>query len=357
MLQVIRFVVSSILAAVGYVLLLPFVIGFLPLWFISWMSRKLEIILAKKSVRWDEIIEYDREIGWKPKPHVNGYYLDKAENPCFVQTDQDGWPGKNTLDESDIVVFGDSFAYGFGIDLYDSYAYLNENFKTKPIGAPGYNMVQSLLLMRQFSGRLRNKIVVWFVCLENDLFDNIRPYNSDFYTTPFVYKKNGLGAWSIETEHITPERWYLASTHRQYDRAFAKFCTPSSFSEYTYGSVEYLLGEAVGVCSKVNATLVVMTIPRKEQLMSNGIKKLQSYLSDQRNGFDPDFPDKQFEAICSKLGVKFIAAKKVLNADDYLEQDPHWNKKGNRKIARILNDIYNEADKSSHTAHQSHEYL
>ena len=90
-------------------------------------------------------------------------------------TDRDGWPGAGSLDDAKVVVIGDSFAFGYGVDTNRSFAALTPSLAVKAIAAPGYSMVQGVRLMEQLGERLRGKLVLWFIFLENDLQDNLAP--------------------------------------------------------------------------------------------------------------------------------------------------------------------------------------
>ncbi len=114
------------------------------------LVRFIAVKLEPPFVSWRELIDFDRELGWKPKPNLDTYYLPHQDDVFRVMTDAEGWPGHRTLDESAIVVMGDSFAFGYGIDPERSFANLNKGTAIKNIGAPGYSMVQPVMLMEQF---------------------------------------------------------------------------------------------------------------------------------------------------------------------------------------------------------------
>jgi hypothetical protein len=79
-------------------------------------------LLQPKFVPWDQVIEFETTIGWKPKRNLNIHYLARGDDICHIRTDSQGWPGKTTLAESAMVVFGDSFAFGYEVHIDASYA-------------------------------------------------------------------------------------------------------------------------------------------------------------------------------------------------------------------------------------------
>jgi len=336
----VRNVLAVLAALVSIVLVMPLLILTVPFWIVSSVTRAVAHLMQRKQSPWDTIIEYAPTVGWRVKPNLNLRYITVDDDSCHVITDSQRCVGGTSFSECEIVVFGDSFAFGYGVDTRDSYFNLNRNLRIKAIGAPGYNMVQELLLMREFSCQLAGKFVVWFICLENDLYDNLRPYSHNLhYRAPFVRKVNGGTEWEIVTGHVNPGKWSYPTIKAAYGPMFAKVCTPSALSEYVYSSCSFLLREGQDTCAQVGAQLAVMTIPKKHQLSECGVKKMASELED-TTGFDPDMPDKMFSEMCHEMELPFVAAKRHLNVEDYKEYDWHWTKQGHRRAAQLVADIY-----------------
>src|SRR6476659_3635920 len=156
-----RLLLALLILVPCLILLTPvFAIAALLLAFAS-LVRFIAPKLEPQFVPWKQLIEFDRELGWKPKPNLDTYYLAQGDDVFRMITDADGWPGHRTVDESSIVVIGDSFAFGYGVDPERSFANLNGGIAIKTIGAPGYSMVQPVLLMEKFAGRLAGKLVIW----------------------------------------------------------------------------------------------------------------------------------------------------------------------------------------------------
>ena len=101
--------------------------------------------------------------------------------------------------------------------------------------------------------------------------------------------------------------------------------------------MRYLLQQAKELCDSVHARLVVFTIPDKDQLTEHGIKRLNRFVNGSFT-FDPEYPDKQFANMCEEMNIRLISGYKHLTMQDYKERDGHWNDRGNRKVANIIQD-------------------
>ena len=162
-------------SVVGLVLILPLCMIGLPFWLVGYLTRKIAKSIDPCPVVWDQAIEFDQKFGWKPKPNLD-LYCEAAPHVVFqVTTDRDGWRGKREIRDSDMLVFGDSFAWGYGVDDKEFFADLNPGPKIKSIGVPGYNMVTELLWMKEYSSFMKGKLIVWFIFAGNDLYDNMLP--------------------------------------------------------------------------------------------------------------------------------------------------------------------------------------
>jgi hypothetical protein len=253
-------------------------------------------MIEPQVVSWPELIGYDHALGWKPKPGLDTHCVSDLGGDVFhVATDSHGWAGEGSIGESQVVVFGDSFAFGFGVNARSSFSAVNPALRVKAIGAPGYNLVQELLLMRQFTRQLRGKLVVWFIYVGNDLCENLQHNMQE--------RTDGIFGNTFLTERI-------------------------------YSACDYLISEGREICREAGAKLVVMTIPITAQLSAENWSP-----NADRN---PNLPDEKIGAICSRLGVGFVAAKDHLRTADYIPGEGHWNERGHKRIAAVLQQLYAE---------------
>jgi hypothetical protein len=336
----IRALLSFVIALLGIIVLIPIIVLGLPFWGVALLTRLTHTVLRHFKplpTPWQELMQFEPTVGWKPKAKLDTHA--KADGLFQITTDAQGWRGQTDLAESKVVVFGDSFAFGHGIDDKAFFAELNPNISIKAIGANGYSMVHELLWMQRLSDQLNGKLVVWFIYSGNDLYENLKP-NLEHYRMPFVRPLDRTGKWEIVTSHISPIRWEITSKRQYYER-LAEICIPSPLAERVYSAIEYLIKQGFDLCQSINVPLVVMTIPDITQISESHMGYLRGLAPDP-NTFDPDLPDKTIRRICQELGVPFVALSRHLDPDDYMQRDVHWNKSGHRKVANVLEDLYND---------------
>lgn len=196
--------------------------------------------------------------------------------------------------------------------------------------------------MKQYAPRLRGKLVVWLVYYGNDLLDNLSP-DMRGYRAPFVRANGSPEGWEIVTHHVNSSRWPIAAKSKldghNYHGKLAELCTRCFFSQRAFSACEFLIGKGRDLCETAGATLVVVSIPDTTQLTKAGLEHLRS----QNRGvgpIDPDYPDAMLESICRKLNVPFLAGKAKMDRSDFKRGDCHWNKKGNLRMAQLIEQLY-----------------
>ncbi len=331
----IPFAVGSLL--LGLLVILPVAALALPFWLVSGLTRAFRLLLSvleRRTSAWQELIEFEPVLGWKNRGHIDTRA--RNEGVYRLTTDADGWRGSVTLADSDIVVFGDSFAFGYAADDMIFFAHQVEGARVKAIGANGYNLVQELLWMERLAPKLRGKLVVWFIYYGNDLYENLQPKLHDRYRMPFVRNTNGLTSWEIVTEHVSPESWSFPVSRPT--SMLAEICSPTFTAQRAFAACEFLIQRGRETCEGAGARLVVLGIPDRRQLSQNGRRQLAVRAPDPR-AFDADKADRELAKICRRLGVPFVPLKRHLTVDDYLRDDEHWNARGHRCVARLLTNL------------------
>lgn len=318
------------------ILLLPIFIAASALLLFTAAVRAIARAIEPRFVSWTELITFDPALGWKPRPNLDAHYLAEGDDVFRMMTDRDGWAGGASLDDSDVVVIGDSFASGYGVDAGRSFADLAAGVRVKAVGAPGYSMVHGVLLMEQLARRLAGKLVIWFVYLENDLQDNLAP-EMRRYRAPFV-KPTRPGGWEIVDRHLAPARWQCSNADVR--RLFPRLCVPGPLADRAYSAADYLISRAAATCQRVGAHPVIVSIPHPMQLTPDGRARLVA-LSGRPDSCDPELPDRRLAQCCSRSGIAMIAASASLLRSDYKRREGiHWNRRGHRRVARIVEQLY-----------------
>ena len=344
--RALRPLLALVASLAAFVLVAPVVVLGAPFWLTAVATRRIALFLEPRSVDGWSIHAFDPALGWRPRPNLDVQF--RAKGDTFrVVTGDDGWAGRVTVEDADVLVLGDSHAFGYGIDAERSFASLYTAPRIKPIGAPGYNCVQELLALRELSAKLAGKLVVWLVYPGNDIADNLSP-GMGGYRTPFVRVRNG--DWEIVTSHLSPEKWWASrGRHGEYHLpTLAAMYTPVSLlGQRGYDACAFVLGQGAALCRAAGARLVVVTVPSPMVLDQGDLSVLRSSAGNPE-AVNPDYPDRAIGKICEKLGVRFVPLKDVLTSAEFKRHDDHLTATGHRLVADVIRRLHrDEAVKST----------
>lgn len=350
--SLLRVAISIAASTVATVAALPVLILSLPLLLVARATARLGRALEVETVAWHEAITYEPELGWRAKPGLDAHVRDFNGDPFHVTTDPAGFRGPGALDDADIIVFGDSFAFGSGIDSRRFFANLPGDVAIKTVGAPGYNMVQSLLWMRRLAGSLDGKLVVWLVYPANDLDDNVLPAMGP-YRIPFV--RPDSNGWAIEVDHIAEKSWPFSLPRRNVER-YVDICTGREGTERLFDACEWLISRAAETCTGAGARLIVVSVPDLSPLNTRAVESALETRAD-RDRFDATVPSERLREICKENAVSFFALSEVLEVSDYLERDVHWTERGHKRVREALVNLWKanlESEWTEQRAEPSH---
>jgi hypothetical protein len=332
-----RLPLMVIALAIGLLLIAPVWLARVSLALVAGLTDRISRSLDRRPepLGWRQLVEYAPEVGWRPRPGLDGY--GQADDAFHLTIGPDGWRGHLPLEEADVVVFGDSFALGHGADDHAVFTQFCGDVRVKAIGSDGYDMVHGLLWMRRLAPALAGKLVVWFVYYGNDLQDNLQPdLGGD--RKPFVRLRPQDGQWELMVEHVSREPWPSRSP-TDYQRHLAEFCCDTSFSRRAFSACEFLIREAKQVCDAQGAELIMAGVPDRTQLHARGQAHLRR-LAPGNAGFDPMAIDKRLGSLCESIGLRFLPLSSILKASDYLVSDIHWRTSGNRKVGRAIRQLF-----------------
>lgn len=333
----IRALVALVLTPVGLLVAAAVLLLGSPFWLVAALTRALAAWLSPPVLGWRQLFAFDPALGWRAKPNLDCRCVDELGDAFHVVTDEHGWPGRRPLEDSRIVVFGDSHAFGFGVDHAAAFPQLHPEARVKAIGVPGYNLVQELLLMEQLAPRLAGKLVVWLVYVGNDLHESLSP-EMNGYRTPFVRRLEGGTTWEIVREHLSPAAWRASDSvrSRNWYATLAALHRDTFLAERAYSACAFLLDAGARLSRQAGFSLAVMTVPAPlalAPLEAEGPGRRYRALMDR------ELPDRRIRRMCDRLGLPFVALMKRLTLADYKRQDDHWTEDGHRQVAAVLAEL------------------
>ncbi|HEY8152622.1 MAG TPA: hypothetical protein VII72_00695 [Myxococcota bacterium] len=163
---------------------------------------------------------YDPQLGWMGKPGIDApfHYLDCQHR---VRQNRHGFRGAEygfeRSDEPRIVVLGDSFVWGFGVEDDQIFTSVLERESDPPIevvnlGVSGYGTDQELLLWRSLGRRFRPDGVLLVVCPYTDLWENLSPVAYGYPKPIFHFTKHGHRIGNYPVPESQPGAWQPGRT-------------------------------------------------------------------------------------------------------------------------------------------------
>lgn len=134
-------------------------------------------IVGKKG----KLFRPDAVLGWTPLPHLNLVRMNANGGLWRVTTDAEGIRGPSAWDSDDqirLLILGDSFAFGEGVDLADRFDTLIKermpDLSIVNLGVMGYGPAQQLIRARPWKATLRRGDAVLLLTYGNDFYDLAR---------------------------------------------------------------------------------------------------------------------------------------------------------------------------------------
>lgn len=317
----------------GIPLAAPAVAAAAPFLAVAAATRRIHRSLPlQPSVLDGPMVEFAPEVGVRPLRNLDTH--GEADDVFRLTTDAEGWRGSATIDDADVIVFGDSFAFGYGVSDEDHFAERVPGARVKPIAAPAYSMVHGLLWMQRLADRLAGKAVVWLVYCGNDLIDNLRPWMAT-YRMPFVRERGT--SWEVVTDHVSPEPWTFRSPTPTNDEVMRELCRDTRVAARAFSAADHLIGRAADTCGAAGASsFSIVSVPITSAI------RAREQLTDVDDGggpVDPAVPDRRLAESCRRHGIPFAAMAPELEPEHYWRRDMHWNAAGHGVAAGAIQRI------------------
>jgi pimeloyl-ACP methyl ester carboxylesterase len=300
----------------------------------------------------DPLFAFDPETGYVARPNSSTKWTvlgasDKPNLEYHVHTDDRGArvskSGQRSAEQVDIIILGDSFAWGHGVEYEDTFA-----FKTiAALGGSGANLAlasygttQSLQLLRRHRD-LAPKLVI-FALVEDHLWRNVSPCTRSAY--PFcmdaahvAWDRQGqpyiAPPWSdgvarlrlqmrAERQSLDPWTWMVHGLDVTLARVRYRMANATALDAVKQNAaLEFLIEQMVQTTREMNATLLIVFLPDQSMLLPPEL------LGKSAAPLGYTFLD---------LRPMFMNSEGTVRADLYLENDGHPSAAGNALIAQEL---------------------
>lgn len=275
---------------------------------------------------------------------------------CHISTNNLGLRmGKLHPEKEAILCIGDSYTFGWGVDLEDAYFGLLDKKMANSLGqkqlvngaVPGYSTGHAVVQMQRLSRVLDFKKVIYFMC-SNDIFDNIRTEN---YYQNYEYFVDENGNIDLKQRQVyTPFRRFLfqytpyeaIAVHSQlfhFIRGFFRKTPPPAPKKTEQKPVNTDLLTKVSMahlrnlyqqCQDLNAELMVVWIPAPEELsLTNNEQWNKHYDYQQFKQLATTYLARRSAVFFDPLGkMNQVLAQQNADLVDYFIPDQHFNEAG-----------------------------
>jgi hypothetical protein len=295
-------------------------------------------------------LSHDGELGWLPKPHshysdrTREFNIDIAINSQGFRDDED------SLQKPDVLLLGDSYAFGCGVNHAERMDHFIENQLNAGVltaGVPGYGTLQEMRLFRRWTtqhpGQTRAAVFVFYA--GNDLTDNMG--YGGIRHIPFVRKSNGtytvveptregFSDWVLYNRRTScPEicrysyaAFILYEFIRQLRLAVDRDNSTFERIDYSdkYDVFDFIVREIGNVSKSASCKVAFLYVPT-----------VIYYEKDDRAEDDSEF--NQVKKILGSNSLAIIDMRRILARADYYDNDGHWRQSGHRKAGKAISEL------------------
>lgn len=302
------------------------------------------IILAELSARaffpqWAPTTEervklwvYDELLGWAHTPNQRARFNHQDFSVEVVINSQGMRDSEYSLERTEkrrMLVLGDSFGWGFGVELHERFSEILENihpdWEIINASVSGYGTDQEFLFLKEKGIVLKPDVVLLLFC-ENDFESNVRAEDNWYFKPYFVIESGQLKLHNVPVpkatiHHQQIERFFLGRT---YLGQALFYCIKDrlnsnngSGDDQRMDNVTYLLLTSMNeLCKKSGSVFMLVSVP------TNNLRNrtfLQKFAKEEKIAYLP--LDTQFESTVTSTTFP---------------HDSHWNAKGHEIAANAI---------------------
>ena len=307
----------------------------------------------------------DEYLGYKLSPNYSGYQSVAGKN-FFLKTNNFGFRDNRDYsletekDRKRIILLGDSFAFGNGIDLNETFAEIlrkkfNESIDIINLGVPGYDINNEYMIYEKIGKRYNPDLVI------------IQFTTNDWSPKKIITDQNGMKKINIsQATHVSSMGFLVSSSNKDgilrrvhlsllYNvksysfvysnlreslntlvRSYFKRQVPLEFSnpslEEYKSAYEFYHSTVKTLKEETNGNLLIFLGPFEDEVM--GTDRLTEFYGT-IYPIDPYQTKGDVKKIAEELNVTVIELKSN-ESDIYIPLDGHWNAKGHKEVAETL---------------------
>ena len=300
----------------------------------------------------DRFWEYDALLGWAHQPGQEGIF-ETPQFRTFVRINENGLRDRgHSYERQDdierILVLGDSFAWGYGVEESERFSQLLEKSLDVEVinaGVSGYSTDQELLWYRNEGIKYETDLVI-LVIAGNDVGDNDRQLVSTIYYKPnFVLEEGHLVPKGYPVPKTSPQGRFIYSLSQH--SALAYFLVQRYFDLLSlYGRLKVNSDHANSPESGINAEsgpfkLTIALIDEMRNIAESRKAKFMIVATDRWWNSPSGETYEDFVTALQNEGFLVLDVESMLgfNAEEMLiPNDDHWNQFGHEFVAEKIKD-------------------
>lgn len=280
-------------------------------------------------VKQGKLFRPDEQLGWALLPNLNLVRINPDGEPWRTRTDEEGIRGPSTWSETAdrrMLVLGDSFAFGEGVNVEDRFdSLIAERFPDLSIvnlGVMGYGTDQQAIKLRAWKDDLRPGDLLLILTYNNDFFDIVSTGHSG-RSKPW---------FSIEDGSLVDHKPSIGFLERLRDRSYLLARLASKFNINDWISFWEKLSKAGELYERI-------VVSEFAGLAEKGVDVLILHHGD--DVFELPFDvDAVFERTCKHVTscLALDPSTDPLPEQEVFFSDGRWNKSGHMIVAERIGD-------------------